>query len=82
MTIASIVSSFIDLIQKLIPVVATLAVVVFFIGIVQYLYATSQGKKDGPKANMLLWGLIALFVIFSLWGILSVIKQILIPPGY
>ncbi len=81
MTIASIVSSFIGLIQKLIPVVALLAIVVFFIGILQYLYFSSQGKKDGPKGIML-WGIVALFVTFSLWGILSVIKQILIPPGY
>ena len=81
MTLASIVGNIIQFIKTLIPIVTALAVVVFLAGIVQYIYAGTQGKKDQSK-DIMTWGFIALFVIFSLWGILSVIKGVLLPAGY
>lgn len=52
----------------------TLAVVAFFWGIVQFIWAARQGGDGKGIENgkqFMLWGLIALFVMFSVWGIVT-----------
>lgn len=52
----------------------TVAVVAFFWGIVQFIWAARNGDAgDGVKngKQFMLWGLIALFVMFSVWGIIQ-----------
>jgi len=45
----------------------TLAVVLFFWGVVKFI---AQDKKDEGK-TMMIWGIVALFVMFTIWGIIS-----------
>lgn len=49
------------------------ATVAFFIGIVQFIWAKREGNGEKAKVgqNFMLWGLIALFVMFSVWGIIT-----------
>jgi hypothetical protein len=49
------------------------AVVIFFMGIVQYLWGLREGDSAKAKAgsNFMLWGLVALFVMFSVYGIVK-----------
>ncbi len=52
----------------------TLAVVAFFWGIVQFIWSARQGsdgKENTKGKQFMLWGLIALFVMFSVWGIIK-----------
>lgn len=52
----------------------TLAVVAFFWGIVQFIWAARQGDAGKGVENgkqFMLWGLIALFTMFSVWGIIT-----------
>lgn len=52
----------------------TLAVVAFFWGIVQFIWSARQGGDGKGMENgkqFMLWGLIALFVMFSVWGIIT-----------
>jgi hypothetical protein len=57
---------------------ATAAMVVFFYGVVQYIWGIRSGDeskiKDGNK--FLRWGLVALFVMFSVWGIVIYVQRI------
>lgn len=58
----------------------TLAIVGFLWGMVQFIWAARQG--DGGKGvkegkQFMLWGLIALFVMFSVWGIITWAQSIL-----
>lgn len=51
----------------------TLAVVVFFFGIVQFIWTARQGaegKGIQKGTQFIKWGLIAIFIMFSLWGII------------
>ncbi len=51
----------------------TLATVVFFFGIVQFIWTARQGaegKGIQKGTQFIKWGLIAIFVMFSLWGII------------
>lgn len=57
----------------------TTAVVAFFYGIVKYLFAMRDG--DATEINkgkqVMLWGLIALFVMFSIWGLVKFSQRLL-----
>lgn len=47
------------------------ATVVFFFGIVQFIWAARSGEAKAMEEgkSFMVWGLIALFVMFSVWGI-------------
>lgn len=63
---ASVVAYIIGIINSLVLVLAAAALLVFMWGVFQYIY------NAGAKKNrtLMLWGLVALFVLFSIWGIL------------
>ena len=65
----TIVASIIQIFNQLIPVIAVLGVVFFMIGVIKYIY--SEGESD--KRTMVVWSLVALFVLFSVWGILRLV---------
>lgn len=57
------------------------AVVAFFWGVVQYVWGVREGVEAKIKAGnqFMLWGLIALFVMFSVYGIIQVAQSLI--PG-
>jgi len=71
-----VVGVVIDIINKIIPVLATLAVVLFMVSGLRYVRSAGSAKNNSREA--LVWGLIALFVLFSIWGILRVLKETLL----
>ena len=73
-TFSSAIQSLIGVINMLVGVLAALALVVFFIGLVRYIKdsADSKGHKEGRER--IIWSLIALFVLFSVWGILALME--------
>jgi hypothetical protein len=73
----SIVLSFVDLINLAIPVVIALTVLIFFWGLVKFIYHMG-GDGDGETGKeLMIWGIIALFVMFSLWGIVNIIAPLI-----
>lgn len=62
----------------LIPVLVALAVAVFFWGLVRYLW-TSASNPDAASENkkIMYWGVIAIFVMVSLWGLVLFIGKAL-----
>jgi len=48
-----------------------LATVLFFWGLVKFIW--SPGEKDQGK-NIMVWGIVALFVMFTIWGIIEFIQ--------
>ncbi|OHA91952.1 MAG: hypothetical protein A2723_00400 [Candidatus Zambryskibacteria bacterium RIFCSPHIGHO2_01_FULL_52_18] len=62
---------FLDLVLLLVPLVASLALLAFFWGLAKFIYNVSGDEKAvGEGKNLMKWGLIALFVMVSVWGIL------------
>lgn len=59
------------IINTLIPIMMALAVLTFFWGLVKYIASASdEAAKEGGK-TLMIWGMIALFVMVALWGILG-----------
>lgn len=64
-----------NLINMLTPLVVALALLFFFWGLATFILAAGDdnGKKKG-KAIMV-WGVIALFIMVSVWGIINVVRD-------
>ena len=67
-----------DLIQQsggvlagVIPVIFGLAMVYFFWGMSQFILSAGDVKKLEDGKQKMIWGVVALFVMFSIWGILT-----------
>ena len=65
------------IVAALVPILITLALVVFFFGLVKYLWG-SNGEQDHKQGrSLMIWGLIALFVMVSVWGIIRLVGSAL-----
>ncbi|MCI0619846.1 pilin [Candidatus Wolfebacteria bacterium] len=73
-TITGILDTAGGIVGRLIPIVAGVALLVFFWGLVRFI--ASAGSEDGRKAGkqIMLWGIIALFVMIAIWGIVAFIR--------
>lgn len=62
-----------SVVQSVGAMMLTLAVVVFFFGIVQFIWAKREGNAGKIKVgeSFMGWGLLAIFVMFSVWGIVT-----------
>jgi hypothetical protein len=57
------------ILNMLIPVLIALALVFFFWGLIQYIRNSGEGHADGIKTMTA--GLVALFIMVSVWGIIN-----------
>lgn len=62
------------LIGRLVPIVIGLAVLVFLWGVLQYVVAKDSDKQKEAR-NVMVWGVIALFVMVSVWGLVNVLSD-------
>ena len=70
MTLADVVQKSIGLINLIIPVLFALALVFFMVACVRYVMQAGEG--GGEVRGQIVWGLIALFVLFTAWGLINV----------
>jgi len=68
-----------EIVRSLGVLVVALAMLFFFWGTAQFILKFDDKTKEEGKTKML-WGIVALFVIFSIYGILSVIGDTLDIP--
>lgn len=70
-----------DIVTKvLIPLVFTLALLFFFWGVAKYIWTQGDSKEDGKK--IMIWGIVALFVMSSVWGLVAFLQsELLGGPG-
>lgn len=62
---------FTRLVNPIIGVLVSLAMLFFVWGIVKYIYHAGDEKKASEAKNVMTYGVFALFVLFSFWGIVS-----------
>lgn len=64
---------FIDLISLLIPIVAAIALLAFFWGLAKFILHSDSDSAHEEGRQIMFWGIIALFVLVSVWGIVAVL---------
>lgn len=68
--IQNLLESIYNILRSTIPVLIALALVAFMWGIVRYLF--TQNKDDAK--TFMIWGIIALFVMTSVWGLVGILR--------
>ena len=63
-----------SILRPLIGILLTVALVVFFWGMVKYISSLSSEKDKVDGKNMMIWGVVTLFVMVSVWGLVNLIK--------
>jgi hypothetical protein len=72
--IASLIGAVAAIIGALVPVLITLALVVFLWGLVKYLWGKDGKAQIDDAKKLMKWGLITLFVMVSVWGIIDLMQ--------
>ncbi len=71
--VQQIIATLMGIAGMLVPIALGAAMVVFFWGLIQYLYKNNH--EEGRK--YIIWGLAALFVMVSVWGIIALAQNAL-----
>ncbi|HEY4501968.1 MAG TPA: hypothetical protein VJJ20_02780 [Candidatus Paceibacterota bacterium] len=79
MTLAQFVGEIISFINTLVGLLASAALVIFLWGSVRFLYRTGDTHAKAADRSMLTWGLVSLFVLVSVMGIVKLMQQALLP---
>ena len=61
-----------ELINRTIPLIFSIALVWFLWSIAQYLRSSEAGKKEDAR-QLMLWGIVILFVMVSVWGFVNIL---------
>ncbi len=69
--IASAVS---EIVGILIPIAFALILLFFFWGLAKYMFGDAEDKEKGK--NLMIWGVIALFVAASIWGLVAFLGEV------
>ncbi len=77
---ADIVRKLTDVMSATIPGLFSLALLLFFWGIAKFVLNTSDEKAVAEGRKTMFYGIIALFVIFSVWGIIRLLEFTFLPP--
>ncbi len=59
------------LIRSLFPVALGLALLFFFWGLAKFILNSGDEKARDTGKNVMLWGIVTLFVLVSIWGIIT-----------
>jgi hypothetical protein len=69
-----LVQSATRILNQLVPFAIGLGLVVFLFGIIKYITA-GAGEEKAAARNLMIYGIIALFVMVSVWGLVNFIGQ-------
>ncbi len=70
--IKNLLNDFKELLDLVIPITFALALLFFFYGLAQFIRSISDKTIEEGK-NKMKWGIVALFVMVSIWGIIGYI---------
>ena len=73
----SIISTLSSLINSLFPVVFAAAILGFMVGVGMYLFHGGDDTKKDNAKEVMKYGLIVLFVMFGVYGILNIVSNVL-----
>ena len=63
-----------DILGKLVPIFIAIAVIVLLVAIVRYVTAGEEEEKRDKAKSLMIYGIIGLFVMISLWGLVAILS--------
>ncbi|MGM0629325.1 MAG: hypothetical protein ACQESA_02775 [Patescibacteria group bacterium] len=74
-TLTSLLDDFLNVIDRLVLVVLALGLVFFLWGMAKFILRADSDTEREKGKQVMIWGLIALFVMVSVWGIIAFIQD-------
>ncbi len=74
-TLGSIADIFGNLVAVITPIIVALALLFFFWGLAKYILNAGDETAKAEGRNIMIWGIIALFVMVSVWGLVQVLNN-------
>jgi len=73
----SIIEGLGNVVAALLPIAMGLALLAFFWGLAKFIHATGKGDESAVSTGkqLMIWGILALFVMVSIWGIIRFIGR-------
>lgn len=76
--IYTLVGSIANLVGMLVPLAIGIALLTFFYGLIRYVLVSHKGAEQAKNSkSVMIWGLVALFVMVSVWGIVYLAQNAL-----
>lgn len=73
-TVGQLLCTIADVAGTAIPVAFIFALIYFFWGIAKFIFSAGDTTKVEEGKAVMLWGVVVLFVIASVWGIIGVLR--------
>lgn len=70
-----LIALFISILNSIVPVIIGLALIAFLWGVFQYVVAGGEEDRIVAAKNTIMWGLLGLFVMLSVWGLVGILTQ-------
>ena len=81
-TITGFICQLTNLVLTAIPILVALALLFFFWGLAGWVMSAGDAEKAKEGRARMIWGLIALFFIVSVGGVVGVLARTFFPGGY
>ena len=75
MDLAGLINLFTNIGARIIPLMAAIAFLAFVWGVAKYIKSAGSEKDSKDSKNLLIWGIVGLFVMVTIWGIVSFLKS-------
>lgn len=72
--LTEIIKMFTDLGLAVIPLLGAIAFLVFVWGVARFIKSAGNEKEIKDSKNLLIWGIVGLFVLVTIWGIISFLR--------
>ena len=73
--VGGLVTLFGNLVSMLIPIASMLAILFFFYGLAIYILHAGDPDKAAEGKSIMIWGILALFVMTSIYGIIGFLQR-------
>ncbi|MEW5908046.1 MAG: hypothetical protein AB1643_02615 [Patescibacteria group bacterium] len=73
-TIVSIIGQVASIVSLIVPLLIGIALIVFIWGVIRYITAGGDEAKRAEARNTILYGVIGLFAIIAVWGLVKVLS--------
>jgi cbb3-type cytochrome oxidase subunit 3 len=81
MKYADIIYRVVELIRYAINILFTIALIIFLYGLTKYMLSAGDSSARQDAQKYIMYGVFGLFVLVSMWGLVSVLVNTFIPGG-
>lgn len=75
MNLTDIINMFTNIGLRIIPLFGAIAFLMFIWGVARFIRAAGNEKELKDSKNLLIWGVIGMFILITVWGIIAFLRS-------